>query len=125
MRVKLAIGLSVIAGLVPTLTFAHHGTAQYNAGDPVTLKGTVVEFEWRGPHTQIHVDVRDDKGGVVRWNFEAQPPNVLTRAGWTKNTLRPGDQVTIVGRLAKSGAPVGIIQRVMLASGQELATSAR
>jgi hypothetical protein len=125
MGVRRAIGVSVLTVMVAASLSAHHGTAQYNAGDPVTLKGTVVEFEWRSPHTQIHVDVRDDTGGVVRWNFEAQPPNVLTRAGWTKSTLQPGDQVTIIGRLAKSGAAVGIIQRVVLASGQELATSAR
>ena len=76
--------------------------------------------EWRNPHTQIHLDVTDDKGNVVHWNFEAQPPNILTHAGWSRETLKPGDQVTIVASPAKNGAPVGIIQKVVLASGEEL-----
>jgi Family of unknown function (DUF6152) len=125
MKIKLAISSLVIAGLLAfsASAFAHHGTAQYDSGNPVTLKGTIANFEWRSPHTQIHLDVTDDQGNVVHWNFEAQPPNVLVHAGWTKDILKPGDQVTIVARPAKSGAPVGIIQKVVLASGEELTTS--
>jgi hypothetical protein len=84
------------------------------------LKGTVTNFEWTNPHSQIHLDVTDDNGKVVRWNFEAQPPNILVHAGWTKDSLKPGDQVTIVGTCAKNGAPIGIIQKVVLANGREL-----
>ncbi len=127
MNVKLASCLFlsylfVTVGLLadPVSSFAHHGTVAYDPGAKVTLKGTIANFEWRNPHTQIHLDVADDKGNVVHWNFEAQPPNILIHAGWTKDTLKPGDQVTIVASPAKNGAPVGIIQKVVLADGQEL-----
>ena len=103
-----------------TTVSAHHGTAQYDSANKLTLKGTIAQFEWRNPHTQIHLDVKDDQGTVVHWNFEAQPPNILTRAGWTKDILKPGDQVTIIATPAKSGAPVGIIQMVVLATGEQL-----
>jgi hypothetical protein len=122
MKVRLASCLLVAVGLlaVSTSTFAHHGTVAYDPGAKVTLKGTIAGFEWRNPHTQIHLDVTDDKGNVVHWNFEAQPPNILTHAGWTRETLKPGDQVTIVASPAKNGASVGIIQKIVLASGEEL-----
>ncbi len=112
----LLVALLVFSNIVS----AHHGTAQYDSANKLTLKGTIAQFEWRNPHTQIHLDVKDDKGTVVHWNFEAQPPNILTRAGWTKDILKPGDQVTIIATPAKSGAPVGIIQMVVLASGEQL-----
>jgi len=117
--------ISATALLIALFTFsisalAHHGTAQYDSANKLTLKGTVAQFEWRNPHTQIHLDVKDEKGNIVHWNFEAQPPNILTRAGWTKDILKPGDQVTIIATPARSGAPVGIIQTVVLASGEQL-----
>lgn len=102
------------------VAFAHHGTVAYDPGEKITLKGTISAFEWRNPHTQIHLDVTDEKGNVVHWNFEAQPPNILMHAGWNKDILKPGDQVTIIASPAKNGAPVGIIQKVVLANGQEL-----
>jgi hypothetical protein len=100
--------------------FAHHGTSAYDQTKRVTLKGTVAEFEWANPHSQIHLDVKDEKGTVVHWNFEAQPPNILARAGWTRNSLKAGDEITIVGSPARNGTPIGIIQKVVLANGQEL-----
>jgi hypothetical protein len=122
MKTKALTYFIVIIGLfaasVPA--FGHHGTLAYDPQRKVTLKGTITNFEWTNPHSQIHLDVTDDKGNVVHWNFEAQPPNILIHAGWTRDSLKPGDQVTIVGTPAKNGAPIGIIQKVVLANGQEL-----
>jgi hypothetical protein len=122
MKLRLAIALMAVigplAGSIPML--AHHGTAAYDQQKKLTFKGTVTSFEWTNPHCQIHLDVTDDKGAVVHWNFEAQPPNILVHGGWTKNSLKPGDQVTIVGSPTKNGAPIGIIQKVILSDGQEL-----
>lgn len=122
MKLRLSIGLMAVIGLLAgsTRTLAHHGTAAYDQQKKVTLKGTVASFEWTNPHCQIHLDVTDDKGEVEHWNFEAQPPNILIHAGWTKNTLKPGDQITVVGSPAKNGVPVGIIQKIVLSDGQEL-----
>jgi hypothetical protein len=100
--------------------FAHHGTEAYNEQAKLNFKGTVVSFEWSNPHCQLHLDVTDAKGNVVHWNFEASPPNVLVHSGWTKDSIKPGDQVTVVGSPAKNGAPIGIIQKVILPNGREL-----
>ena len=120
MNVKLTplIALGLVA--IPAPLFAHHGGAAYDTEKSVTLKGTVTNFEWTSPHSQIHLDVTDDKGNVVHWNFECQPPSILTHAGWTKNSLKAGDQVTIVARPTRNGAPIGIVSKVILANGQEL-----
>ena len=122
MKLRLVIGLMTVIGLFAgsIRMRAHHGTAAYDQQKKLTFKGTVTSFEWTNPHCQIHLDVTDDKGGVVHWNFEAQPPNILVHSGWTKNSLKPGDQVTIVGSPTKNGAPIGIIQKVILSDGQEL-----
>ena len=122
MKPRLMITLLAVSALLagPTAALAHHGTAAYDQQKQITLKGTVASFEWTNPHCQIHLDVTDDKGEVVHWNFEAQPPNILIHAGWTKNTLKPGDQITLVGTAAKNGAAIGIIQKVVLSNGQEL-----
>jgi hypothetical protein len=110
--------LSLVVFSAPS--FAHHGGAAYDTEKSVTLKGTIANFEWTSPHSQIHLDVADDKGNVVHWNFECQPPSILIHAGWTKTSLKPGDQVTIIARPARNGSPVGIVSKVVLANGQEL-----
>jgi len=126
MKPRINIGLQVAllaAGALfsgSTPIFAHHGTAAYDQQKKVTLKGIVASFEWANPHCQIHLDVTDDKGQITHWNFEAQPPNILIHAGWTRNTLKPGDQITVVGTAAKNGSSIGIIQKVVLSDGQEL-----
>jgi len=112
----LFIGLLLVA--IPAC--AHHGVAAYDMANKITLKGTVASFDWSNPHSQIHLDVTDDKGNVVHWDFETQSPSVLVHAGWTKNSLKPGDQVTIIATPAKDGAPVGLLSKVVLADGQEL-----
>jgi hypothetical protein len=64
--------------------------------------------------------VTDEKGNVVHWNFETQPPSILIHAGWTSKSLKPGDQVTLVARPAKNGSPIGLLSKVVLADGEEL-----
>jgi len=114
--ILLSFGLLVISA--PLL--AHHGGTAYDSEKIVTLKGTIVNFDWSSPHSQIHLDVTDDKGNVVHWNFECQPPSILIHAGWTKNSLKPGDQVTITARPTRNGAPIGIVSKIVLADGREL-----
>jgi len=117
--------LLVLLGLVGLVmvsspAFAHHGGAAYDAGNKITLKGTVSNFEWTNPHTQVHFDVTDDKGNVQHWNFENQPPSILIHAGWTKNSLKPGDEVTIIATPAKNGSYVGLLSKVIFPDGREL-----
>src|ERR1700685_4221385 len=98
MKAKARICFRVILGIfvVSVPLFAHHGVAAYDQTTKVTLKGTIVDFEWINPHSQVHLDVTDDKGYVVHWNLENQPPSILLHAGWTRNSLKPGDEVTII-----------------------------
>ena len=101
--------------------FAHHGNAAYDETKEVTLKGTVTEFEWANPHTQIYFDVKDTKGNVVHWGCETLSPGKLIRAGWSKDAVKPGDQITITLVAAKNGAPVGFLHKLMFDnSGKEL-----
>jgi hypothetical protein len=108
----LAIGIR----LSLCLLFAHHGTnISYDHARPVTLTGTVTEFVWQNPHTQIYFDVKDAKGAVVHWAGEMNSPGVLSRQeGWTKRTLKAGDEITITVFPAKAGTPVGVVNKLVL-----------
>src|ERR1700674_2703191 len=99
---------------------AHHGNAAYDEKNPVTLKGTVTEFAWTNPHCQVYFDVKDDKGNVVHWSVESLSPGKLLRAGWTRDAVKVGDQITITLEAAKSGAPVGFLLKLVFADGRTL-----
>jgi hypothetical protein len=100
--------------------WAHHGNASYDNENPATIKGTVTEFAWSNPHVQIYLDVKDNKGSVVRWSVETFSPGKLVRAGWTKDSVKVGDLVSITLIPAKSGAPVGFLHKLVLPNGEEL-----
>lgn len=93
-------------GIISSPVFAHHGFAgRYDEANPVTVSGTVVEYQFMNPHSMITFDVKDDKGNVQRWEAELGSAGQLHRAdGWDKDTLKPGDHVTITGPRAKNGA---------------------
>lgn len=102
-------------------SFAHHGGAIYDTKNPVTLKGTVTDFEWSNPHVQIYFDVKDDKGAVVHWACETLSPGKLARgSGWTKDSLKAGDQITITLSPAKAGTAVGGLRKIVLSDGRVL-----
>jgi hypothetical protein len=99
LAVAVALGVSVPV-------FAHHGDAGRYDENLVTLNGSVVELQMINPHSIIVLDVPDAGGKVTRWQAEMGGPNALARGfGWTKNTLKPGDKITLIGRRVKSGAP--------------------
>lgn len=100
--------------------FAHHGAAAYETAKSVTVTGTVTDFQFVNPHVLISMDAKDPTTGKMeKWQGELTSPNHLARAGWTKSTLKPGDQVTIVGGPAKSGSSTIWIRKVMK-DGQEV-----
>ena len=83
---------------------AHHSfEAEYDRNKPITLKGKVTKVEWQNPHVYYYVDVPDEKGVVANWAVEIGAPNGLYRAGWRKDSLKPGDAVTVDGFRAKNG----------------------
>ena len=96
---------------------AHHSfAAEYDAKKPVTLKGVVTKIDWMNPHVYFYIDVEDDKGKVTTWGFEMGPPQGLQRAGWTRNTMKIGDEVVVEGSLAKDGTNQGNARSVTMAS---------
>lgn len=109
-------GFLVIAGPV----FAHHSMSMYDHDHDTTFKATIVQFDWINPHTQITFDVTDDHGNVVKWVAEGPGPTRLASHGWSKDTLKPGDQVTVVGNVNKDGSPTMGFKSVILANGQQL-----
>jgi hypothetical protein len=108
--------------MVPVSMFAHHGNSAYDMSKTITIKATVTKFEYSNPHTQVYFDVTDEKGEVEHWVAETTNPGMLNRVGWTKDSLRPGDQVTLVANPNRVGARVVFLEKVVLANGQELAT---
>ena len=85
--------------------FAHHSfAAEFDANKRVTLKGTVTKVDWRNPHIYLYLTVKDDRGAVTEWACEGGPPNVLLRQGWTRTTVKEGDEVTIDGAVARDGS---------------------
>jgi hypothetical protein len=112
------VGLLALA----PLAFAHHGTANYDTGKQITVKGTVTGFEFVNPHVQIFWDAKDDAGAAQKWQGELTSPNRLSRVGWSKSTLKTGDSITITGYPTKSGSHEIWIQKVVTSDGQELQT---
>jgi|SRR5581483_9707421 len=102
--------------------YAHHGTqVSYDLNRKIELKGTVTEFKWSNPHVQLYLDVKDEKGSVVHWTIEGNSPFNWARMGWNRNTLKPGDEITIYVYPSKvAGVPSGVVNKVVLANGQEV-----
>ena len=114
--VTAVFSLLVVAGPM----FAHHGTAAYDTKNVVTVKGTITDFEFSNPHCQLYFDVKNDKGETEAWQAEITAPNKLSRAGWTKHTLKPGDEVMVTGAVAKSGKHTIWIQKLIGPDGKSL-----
>jgi hypothetical protein len=110
------VGLLIVC--IPVL--AHHGRSNYDVSATATVKGVVTEFEWVNPHALIHVDATDENGKVEKWIAETNSPNILNRQGWTKNTVKPGDQITLVGHRVKGGANYINFSKIIFADGREL-----
>jgi Family of unknown function (DUF6152) len=99
---------------------AHHSNASYDRDHQSKLKGTVVEFKWTNPHTEIIFDVKGRGGAMERWIGEGPSPSQMTENGWTKDTLMPGDRISVVGNMPRSGAASIRLRWVTLANGKYL-----
>jgi hypothetical protein len=106
--------------VVPMAVMAHHGAAAYDTSKLTTLKGTVTEYKFINPHVEISIAVKNDKGKVETWIAEANSPNVLSRRGWSRDTMKPGDEITLIGNRGKNGTLTLRLQKVVLSDGQEL-----
>ena len=105
--VALFIGI-FCAAVVSGPAYGHHGTGvAYDNTKPTVITGTVTDFEWKNPHAQLFLDVKDTGGNTLKWAVEMNSPGVMTRQGWTKREFHPGDMISITLYPAKSGALVG------------------
>jgi hypothetical protein len=122
MRYRPLTVLAAAAGLViasaPLL--AHHSNAAFDASKRVTITGTVTEWFWANPHCLLSLDVKDADGQVVRWVVETQAPPNMIPFGWSKQSFKPGDVVTITAEPARTGRPVGRLLRAVFADGRTL-----
>lgn len=127
MRNQLTSVLLVLAGLftVAIPAFAHHGNAGYDFTKTITIKGTVTEWVWSNPHCLLKFDVKDEKGNLQHWVTEASSPVDMLHAGWSKNTFKLGDEITIEVMPNKEDTPVGRIRKVTLSDGTVLAATTR
>jgi hypothetical protein len=116
---KWTTGIAVLLMAAVPL-FAHHGTSAYDTTKLITIKGTVTDFQFNNPHVMISVEAKDDKGKAETWISEANSPNVLTRHGWSRDIIKTGDQITVIGYRPKNGAKTLRLQKVVLSNGQEL-----
>lgn len=110
MKSKLSIAFLVATGLllVAVPVSAHHGTSGYDMEKVITLTGTVTSFNWSNPHCLVHIEVKDSKGDVKDWIVELAAPTLMARNGWTKESLKPGDEVIAETHPARNGATTGL-----------------
>lgn len=119
------LALLLVMGMAASMTaipaMAHHGNAAYDMEKVVPLKATITGFEFGNPHVQIFFDTKDDSGKVLHWNCEGTNPAMLQRIGWTRTSLKPGDQVTLYIHPNKNPEiNVGLLVKAVLANGQVL-----
>jgi hypothetical protein len=122
MRAKLALPAAAIGLFLASLpALAHHSfAAEFDSEKPVTMKGKFVKMDWVNPHSWIYVDIADGDGKVVGWKCEALPPNGLYRGGWRRDSLKPGDDISIEGFLAKDGSNTMWTRAVTTADGRRM-----
>jgi hypothetical protein len=122
MRLKQAVlvaGTGLLAATLPLV--AHHSfAAEFDSTKAITLQGVVTKLDWMNPHIWIYLDSKDDSGTVAHWQCEGGPPNALTRNGWTKDSLKISDQVTIEGFRSKDGTNTCNARSVKLPNGKNV-----
>jgi uncharacterized protein DUF6152 len=115
------VSAMLLAGSAPLV--AHHSFSAFNTETEKTITGAVNRFEWTNPHTWIWVDVQEN-GKTVTWGVEGMSPNYLSRRGWSKNTFKPGDKITLTIRPMRDGSPGGMFVRGILADGKPVTFTA-
>ena len=110
MKRKLLVVLSAIGSLAmfSGSAMAHHGVAGYDMTKTVAVHGTVSKFDWSNPHVVVYMDAKNESGEMQHWTIEFASPVHMVRAGWSKSSMKTGDDITIDTHPSRNGAPVGI-----------------
>ena len=125
MRTRLTVAVASLAGLLITAlpVVAHHSfAAEYDANKPIKLTGTVTKVEWTNPHCWFYIDAKNEASGKTEsWALELGNPNQLLRAGWTRQSLKTGDVITVEGSRARDGSlMVNARSMILMSTGQRL-----
>jgi Family of unknown function (DUF6152) len=118
-RAFLLVGLSLAA---VTVARAHHSQSEFDLDAKVEVQGIVTKLEWKSPHGRLYVDVKNDKGETVSWNFELPSPNTLMRRGWKRDSLKAGDAVVVTGAPARNFPTIAIATAIKDGNGNALFT---
>jgi hypothetical protein len=119
-RLLLFASLVVCLLVVSGPAFAHHSWHGYDLANLTSVKGTVTQFDWGNPHVWISFEAKDDKGNVEKWNAGGPSPSRMANTGWDKDSIKPGDQITVVGHRITDGTYSIRLVKVVLSDGREL-----
>lgn len=115
--VSFALVVAILTASTPM--FAHHGQVQYEHKD-ITLQGTVTKFEWNNPHAILWLSVKGDKNNIDEWHLEILPLESMRKAGWTSDSLKPGDVVTVTGKPGKGGEHIMWLDYLTTSDGRRM-----
>src|SRR5688572_31377546 len=107
-RLRSLLAAAGVAAMSIPAAQAHHSQSEFDLRSKVEVEGIVTKLEWKSPHARLYVDVKDDKGEIVNWNFELPSPNTLMRRGWKRDALQPGDRVKVGASPARNFPSIAI-----------------
>jgi hypothetical protein len=119
-KLRIIFFLALVVSVFSSPLVAHHGGAAYDTDKKVTVKGTVTDWLWSNPHCILQLDASDDSGQVAHWVLETENPSSMIRSGWIKDSLKIGDEVSVVVVPPKTGGRIGRIVEVTLPDGRKL-----
>ena len=121
-KLLLSVAVAVVSSVLAfsDASWAHHAARQVYEGKSITLMGVVTDYEWANPHSVLSVAVKGDEGKVQQWHAEILPPTEMVRAGWTKESVKPGDEVTLTGRPGKYAQHILWLEYLVTPNGKKL-----
>jgi hypothetical protein len=121
-RLSRVLALACLTLAQAPVGWTHHSQSEFDPKLIVEVEGKVTQLDWRSPHARLYVDVTNEKGGIVNWNFELPSPMTLMRRGWKRNSLKPGDHVKVKGARARNYPTIAYANVIRDASGHPLFT---